>query len=459
MNAPLQTTASLMTLAPSPQSLKSLFVGCGYDITDRFCHPSSVKARLVDMDRFIKQEPHRFRYVEATSSDSKMVAAANAEEYCTSLTAKLDASLKIGGFGGSLSCKFNYDQSCSSKYSFGSFFLIMREAHTSLGASAADLQKYLLQETFLSDLQNRPLEDIIQIYGTHLITSSILGGRLEVLCRSISQSKTKSESIEAGIKASYKKIASGSADVSYNEKKLQENSELTVTIETVGGDPTKSIIKVFDYSPSINFTSDFDAWQKGLNSSNMTLVDMEKNSLIPLDKLVPDTPEYSTKKKELKEAIARYLQENRFKMIDAPKHFYHYVNRASQKHFYTMNRDELGNGKWDYYLEGNACDILDVQLPHTIPLHRYYHAKNDAHFYTTNWNELYNGKDGWAYEGVAGFVYPKGDFDPKLIPLYRYFHAAKLGHFYSTTTIPSESGWNKEGIAGFVFPPSPVIFS
>ncbi|ACZ12238.1 MAC/perforin domain-containing protein [Sulfurospirillum deleyianum] len=463
MGEVLQTVASRDMVLPNASKLvETAFLGYGYDVTGLYCHPNGVRANVIDMPRLLEEKPERFEKKIGTSSDTKVVVAENAMEYCSKLTAKLavDASYKKV-FSGALSLKFDYANSCSSKYSFGSFFLIMRKASLSLVVDANDLKPYVKAQ-FLEDVQTKSCETLIRLYGTHLMSNITLGGRLEVLCRSIVEDERKEYSIEVGVKASVKKIVNVSSELSYDESVVSKNKELTVNIETIGGDPSKCMIDSFDYTKaSSELKSDFSAWQNSLNDENMTLVDMAKGSLISIADLIPNDAVYASKKEALVLAIDRYLQENQFSMVDAPKPLYRYFSPYMDDHFYTMNWNELKFGNGNYSFERIECLIYDLKVPHSIPLYRYYSEQEGDHLYSTRWSELKNGDKGYVFEGICGYVFPDASSDKRLVPLHRYVHVGKtrgkemrMDHFY--TLNPSDvagGGWIDEGVIGYVLPP------
>lgn len=455
-----QTIASRnMEFQGAQEALQRSYLGYGYDVTEQFFHPESVRAQVVDMDQVVQNIPKRVQYTQGSSSDIRMVCAENAQEYCSELSAKADVSYKKGLFAGSLSAKFGYKNNCSSKYSFGSFFLIMRKAVASLTVSSKDLQPYLIQETFLRDIEEKTPQDVIRLYGTHVITHVTLGGRLEVLCRSIIDTSAKKLSLEAGIKASLGKIVSGNVDVAYSQEEFKKNSELTVSIETIGGDPSKSIVSSFGFNPTMDFKSDFNAWQSSLGEQNMNLVDMAKSSLLPLYELIPNTPALAAKKEALQKEILAYLQQKQFAMVDVPKPLYRY-NYPGHNHFYTMNWDDLGYGKGAYSFESIACNIYDIQVPNSVPLYRYINPHLSDHFYTTNWSELLNGKDGYVFEGITGFVFKDPNAEPCLVPLHRCYRSLQpnnADHFYSIVKGEvDKTGGAYEGIECYVHRPSPL---
>lgn len=461
MNIPTQTLASRDMVLPQASTLAdTAFLGYGYDVTGMYCHPSGVRAHIIDMHRFLENNIDASRYERkvGSSSDTKIIVAENAEEYCSKLTTKLDVDVKYKKlFSGSLSLKFDYNNTCSSKYSFGSYFLIMRKASVSLVADSSDLQPYLSAQ-FLKDFISKPCATLIRLYGTHLMTHIVLGGRLEVLCRSIIETSEKEMTIGAGIKASYKKILNASADVTYDESLVKNNKELQVNIETIGGDPSKCLIDSFDYTKaSSDLKSNFTSWQNSLSDANMTLVDMEKGSLIPLVDLIPDDAMYKSKKEEFAKAVDKYLSENEFNMVDIPKPLYRYSCPSIDDHFYTMKWDELKYGNGNYSFERVECRIYDLKVPGSTPLYRYYSDSNKDHLYTIKWDELQNGKNGYVFEGICGYVFASNQTDKNLVPLYRCFFITNntMNHFYTLdkSEFANRNAHTDEGIICYVYKP------
>ncbi len=462
MSLPTNTIASRDMVLPQASTLSDTgFLGYGYDVTGLYCHPSGVRAHVIDMHRFLENEVDAGRYERkvGSSSDTKAVTAENAMKYCTKLTANLGVDVKYKKlFSGSLSLKFDYKNSCSSKYSFASYFSIMRKVSVALIADASDLQPYLSVQ-FLKDIKSKPCSTLIRLYGTHLMTHIVLGGRLEVLCRSIIENTEKEKSVEAGIKASYNKIVTADLKVAYDESLVKNNKELQVNIETIGGDPFKCMNVSFDYAKAnIDLKSDFSAWRDSLDDTNMTLVDMEKGSLIPIVDLIPDDSEYKSKKEEFSKAVDKYLSDNEFNLVDHPKPFYRYFCPTMDDHFYTMNWDELKYGNGNYSFERIECRMYDLKVEGSVPLYRYYSESNKDHIYTTNWNELQNGKIGYVFEGICGYVFASNQTDKNLVPLYRclFVHDKKMDHFYTLDKSEFANGnppYTDEGIACYVYKP------
>jgi len=421
------------------------YLGYGYDVTKRYCHPEGIcfGGDIIDIQKLKETEPSRYKFVTigTQSADLKRIYGVNVDNYYSQLSGEFKIAGGYKAFAGAISSKFDHTNKCSSEYSFGSVFSIIRKAYVFLKADIDTLQKYLHKD-FLTDVKNSSCEYLIDNYGTHLMTHITLGGRLEVLCRSIIEGKDKADIIEAGVKASYGKFVDASASGSYDEKLAKKNQKLQVNIETVGGEPSKSISKTFDFNTT-NSNIDFESWSSSINASNMTLVEIDPNSLVSIVDLIPNDAVYAVKKKELAAAIDTYLSEHQVTMIEksklkpVPKPLYRYFNHQTRDLFFTMNAHELGRGGGgaNYTFERIECMLYETYIEGTIPLYRYFSNKHHDHVYTTNWNDYQSGSVDYTLENICGYVFASanGDTDRKLVPLYKCVidPTGNMDHFYS----------------------------
>ena len=91
-----------------------------------------------------------------------------------------------------------------------------------------------------------------------------------------------------------------------------------------------------------------------------------------------------------------------------------------------------------------SCYIAFAQ----VPLFRYYNVKLQKHYYTVNFSEFGNGGNGWALEGVACQVYPRDFAQPDMTPVYRFFNQRTGDHYYTTGKFISRRdliGYSLEG--------------
>jgi hypothetical protein len=82
-----------------------------------------------------------------------------------------------------------------------------------------------------------------------------------------------------------------------------------------------------------------------------------------------------------------------------------YFNPRTGDHYYTIHRHILGNGAQGYNLEGPACYIYKFRVDGSVPLFEYYNQRNGDHFYTADKSELGRGYDGYVFDAVVGFVF------------------------------------------------------
>lgn len=134
---------------------------------------------------------------------------------------------------------------------------------------------------------------------------------------------------------------------------------------------------------------------------------------------------------------------------------FRYYNSKINKHYYTTNFDEFGNGANGWVFEKVACLVFPNgdRYRGVAPLFRYFNAKNGDHLYTTQFRELGQGDLGYVLEGPVCYIYK---FPAQgTVPFFRYFNQRTGDHFY--TTDRNELGMGFEGyafekVAGFVIP-------
>lgn len=103
-----------------------------------------------------------------------------------------------------------------------------------------------------------------------------------------------------------------SVDGHYDQTLVKDNSEQEIVYRTEGGDPSRALIGQLNYDSKNPSVIDISSWQQSCDDNNMTLVDAEPGSLIPIYDLVSDMG----KKEQLKLAVENYLKEHSYVDID-----------------------------------------------------------------------------------------------------------------------------------------------
>jgi Repeat of unknown function (DUF5648) len=88
-----------------------------------------------------------------------------------------------------------------------------------------------------------------------------------------------------------------------------------------------------------------------------------------------------------------------------------------------------------------------------LSVYQYFNATLDRHFYTTNFNELGNGAQGFTYYGVMGWLEPNGNpsnttgiYDRAA---YRFYNSSTGAHYYTMRGTVYPSGFHLESIMGY----------
>src|SRR5688500_8806104 len=97
--------------------------------------------------------------------------------------------------------------------------------------------------------------------------------------------------------------------------------------------------------------------------------------------------------------------------------FRYYEKENLEKHFFTTNYSELGDGNnHGFIFEGIGFFAFPNQVAGSVGVHRWYNPVNGDHFYTANPNEI---PAGYTYEGIRFYVYPSAINGA--VPVHGYF--------------------------------------
>lgn len=119
---------------------------------------------------------------------------------------------------------------------------------------------------------------------------------------------------------------------------------------------------------------------------------------------------------------------------------HHYHNARTGDDFYRNYRDDATQSRYGYNYAGCEINVLNTQLPGTVPLRRFWNGKQSDHLWTITENESWNyGRWGYKESGFEknaidagwpyyGWVYPPGSNQPS--QYYRYWNHGSTDHAY-----------------------------
>lgn len=437
-------------------------LGYGYDATEEYLHPLSVRNPVLDIGKYEHDFPNRVQTPSASYGYDKMYSGYSSSDYVKDITSDTKATATMGYgqekdtafFSGTITSNsyFSTSYSYSDKYSFASLDLVRNLKRIYINDEVNVLTQYL-SDDFKVDLERLSADRIVERYGTHVLTDFIIGGRYKLLFRSVianvKDSSMRKNAVESAFKFSLDKIG-----VNYNlentetvnESLVRENRSKELYVLFYGGSGTNI---VYDLEKGTPTSVDIKSWENSLSTNNSCLTSITWKETYPIYEFISDP----LKRREIKEAVIRHIEASKLNVLELIP-LYLYCN-PRQNHYTTSNPDVVANyPEWEYY--GMEGYILKNQLPGTIPLYEYYHDYGFDH-YTTTISDVISG-DGWVKLGVSGYVYAnKGINNMDAVQLYDYFYQYDKRSFdHYTTTDPNISykfpGWKMCNRSGYIYP-------
>lgn len=168
--------------------------------------------------------------------------------------------------------------------------------------------------TLQNDLTDANINEFIKKYGTHFITSSIYGAKMDMSYSLVGTQESVDEKIEneAMIKffrsINYKEVGfNGSVSIDDNMFKSSQTLNINTSISFYGGTNQGM---TFDENSMSSFSEEYKSWAKSANDvDNMRMIDVGNGSLYSVWELLDDD-EFSTLKTKLDEYFALKASEN-----------------------------------------------------------------------------------------------------------------------------------------------------
>lgn len=404
-------------------------IGYGYDATGEYASINSAKLKIIEIEKLEKDYPNRVNVAPGVEQYTIISAGANSRDYTTDLTTKFTGALDFKLFGGSVKSSFKDSSKTSNKYSYANVSSIIKQRIVTLNAPEDLIISNYLTEEFKVDINTMTPQQIVAAYGTHILTNIVLGAKLELSYRSITNNSDKKTAVTAGAVANgLVKFFSLTTDISYNESLVKTNTEQTLSYHTVGGDANKGLIGEVLLDKPIEKVN-IGEWQNTLRPDNALLIDILKNGAIPIYNLISDP----AKKEAVRIYVNQYLKNNEVRDLgDVP--IYSYYNASATDHYLTtVNQPFVGGG---FKNEGPQFYAFPEQKPGTVPVYSYYNAGATDHYFSTLNQPSVGG--GFLREGIMFYVYPN---NPKgTVAVYSYYNAGATDHYFTTLNQPTVGG-------------------
>ncbi|MGN8068006.1 MAC/perforin domain-containing protein [Mucilaginibacter sp. 22184] len=315
-------------------------LGFGYDATGEYASSNSATYQVIDIDKLVQNEPGRYVPDVNVTQYAEYAAGGNASDYLHSLTSNTTATLSPLGlssfWGATLTVNFHETSKISSKYSYASASVIIKQKRLKFNAPIDLIKSTYLTSIFKSDVSAMSAQQLVTKYGTHVLTDIVLGAKLNVFYRSQSSSSNRGLSVKAGLDVHGLFHTFGiKSDVTYADSSVNSNYDQTMYYSTVGGDGTKGVfgqLSLDNTAPKVDIT----AWQSSCTRDNAAFIQISNvaGAAIPLQDLIDDP----AKKQAVADYIAQYITGKQITLADVlatigSKQFYNVFLRMDGSKF------------------------------------------------------------------------------------------------------------------------------
>ena len=278
-------------------------IGYGYNIFDKYASQESIKEQVFDFSQAgQKKYGYDLPYLISITNlglnkDYIETEGSSLKKYSSSLAASVGVGYDGLVFGGSVEARFGKN---ASKETSNYFYTISdRTKAWNVYISKSRLKeaaKYLTADA-KNAINNWPVSELIDAYGTHVVASGILGGCMDMNLTKSFSSREEGLQVGATVKASFS-LVSGEGGVDYEKNSVNEDFKKDLTIFARGGNANYINKSVLDDN------SQYNLWVKTIESKS-TLIGFDKGSLIPIWELATTATRRSKIKAEFEKRLAR----------------------------------------------------------------------------------------------------------------------------------------------------------
>lgn len=310
-------------------------LGFGYDVTKDFANSNSSTYPIVDVEKLRLENITSVISSGAEASQNDFEVGENVEEFSRKITQK--ATLTGGAgllFKGTIDYNFSVENKWSSTYIYGLYNMKVIKRRVYM-MHDLDLLKRYLHPKFLSDIDNFSPAELVDLYGTHVLTDIRLGGKLELLYQAETTHSNRTVAAGAGTETSFAKVFGVSVSGTYDQSSVKNNFNQKATARTIGGNSEQTISGITigsDGRPSA--TINVSGWASGVTDSNAELVDI--NRAIPIYDLISNT----TKREAVRSYVEQYLLNNQI-IIDWKGYDGAFINDNSTGKVYVVMEGKL----------------------------------------------------------------------------------------------------------------------
>lgn len=272
-------------------------LGRGYDVTGEYLASSSLRSRVVDVQKQLDRDLITILSAPASSS-GEVISGKNSKEFLEALTAGADLEKSLGGnvpcFNGTLN-------SLSENATYVLYNNWVRSRIAKLHNTSIQIHRTLSDE-FVADIDRLKPKALVEKYGTHYLAEISLGLSTRSLYSAFVDA-ADSEKLSLATKGSQlaANVMNGKMEAENIAASLSglNNYGATMTATFSGGETS-----LVEYDKTTCIVGDLTAWQNSLTPSNQAVITLSGSDLSPISYAIED-PDL---KKEVEAAISEYIR-------------------------------------------------------------------------------------------------------------------------------------------------------
>jgi len=275
-------------------------VGYGYDATKGlYANSECLRAEIFNTSKLIKEGTEGRGELNMTAVLST-VTGSSISDISNKLTVKANASGGVGKFKAEANASFDmsYTDNSTHEYAINYLEATLTTARFSKTLGRLKTRANMTEEAYedingiyeeYSSTAPNGFENLIRHYGTHVVMTARLGGRVRQSLDIDISKITTSYDLNVFAKASYEGVfakAGGSVNDDFHDSFEKNKSQMKIEVQALGGD-TK-LAKALVGKDGDGFTAaNYKAWFESVDGDNMALMGfVDENSLVPLYELV-----------------------------------------------------------------------------------------------------------------------------------------------------------------------------
>ncbi len=300
-------TQDTQPLYPSSETFN--FLGFGYDVTDKFNDQASVRASVVDIPAYDADGAYNVVFIRGTQSSWRTTQAQSAVDLSTKLSDSYNATKGLKLFGNTINQAFPETDATDKKYVYGhySYYMIWKLYKFYYDQS---VNKFLTAD-FKRDITLLTAQDLINKYGTHVLTNIKIGSKFDVVYQAEApQNERRGAIIMEGLRYTLKRtfgLPTGYLDEPIL-RNLNDNTSAQIYYSSTGGDITKLKRETVNNSVIVNLNN----WVASTTEDKATFIGASDDGLVPIYNFIDD----AAKKAEVKAYLDQYYSAKTVKLTN-----------------------------------------------------------------------------------------------------------------------------------------------